>query len=121
MENSLNAYLASLDKVYNLEVDIVLPGHRKAGSSLRKRIIELQAHHQARANEILSALENGRKPAFQIASHITWNLNHRSWDDFPADQKWFAVGETIAHLEYLEKKGAVKSACENNKIFYSLT
>jgi len=121
MENSLNEYLASLDKVSNLEADIVLPGHRKAGNSLRKRIIELQAHHQARLNEVLSALEKERKTAFQIAPYVTWNLNCPSWADFPAAQKWFAVGETIAHLEYLEKKGAVKSACENSQILYSLT
>ena len=121
MGNSLSEYLASLDKVYNLEADIVLPGHRKAGNNLRKRIIELQAHHQARLNEVLSALENERKTAFQIAPYVTWNLKCRSWADFPAAQKWFAVGETIAHLKYLEKKSAVKSAYENNKILYSLT
>jgi glyoxylase-like metal-dependent hydrolase (beta-lactamase superfamily II) len=120
MEDSLNEYLTSLDKVYNLEVDLVLPGHRKAGKDHRKRITELQAHHQARANEIISALEKERQTAFQVAPYVTWNLNCRSWDDFPAPQKWFAVGETIAHLEYLEKKGAVKSTCENNKILYSL-
>jgi glyoxylase-like metal-dependent hydrolase (beta-lactamase superfamily II) len=120
MENSLSEYLASLDKVYDFEVDIVLPGHRKAGNSHRKRIIELQAHHQARLNEVLSALENGKKPAFQIAPYVTWNLNCRSWADFPAAQKWFAVGETIAHLEYLEKKGTIKKTYENNKIYYSL-
>ncbi len=121
MANSLNEYLASLDKVYNLEADIVLPGHRKAGHSLKKRIKELQAHHQARLNEVLAALEKGRKTAFQVAPFITWNLNCRSWADFPPAQKWFAVGETIAHLEYLENKGAVKSARENNQILYSLT
>ncbi len=120
MEDSLNDYLASLDKVYNLEADIVLPGHRKAGKDHRKRITELKAHHQARADEIISALENGGKTAFQIAPHVTWNLNCRSWEDFPAAQKWFAVGETIAHLQYLEKKDAVKSAHENNEILYSL-
>ncbi len=121
MKNALSEYLASLDKVSDLEADIVLPGHRKAGHNLRKRIVELQAHHQARLNEVLSALEKGRKTAFQIAPDITWNLNCPSWADFPAAQKWFAVGETIAHLEYLEKKGAVKSSCENNRILYSLT
>jgi glyoxylase-like metal-dependent hydrolase (beta-lactamase superfamily II) len=121
MENALNEYLVSLDKVYDFEVNIVLPGHRKAGDSHRKRIVELKAHHQARLNEVRSALENGKKSAFQIAPCVTWNLKCRSWADFPAAQKWFAVGETIAHLEYLEKKGAVKSTCENNKILYSLT
>jgi hypothetical protein len=120
MEDSLNKYLASLDKIYNFECDIVLPGHRKAGKSHRKRVIELQAHHQARANEILSALETGKETAYKIASCITWNLNCRSWADFPPAQKWFAVGETAAHLKYLEKKGAVKSVSEHDEIFYSL-
>jgi len=121
VENPLNDYLTSLDKVYKFDVDIVLPGHRKAGISHRKRIEELQAHHRARLNEVLSALENGKKPAFQIAPCVTWDLNCPSWDDFPAAQKWFAVGETIAHLQYLEKKGDVKSVSENDRIFYSLT
>ena len=120
VEDSLNDYLTSLDKVYDLKADIVLPGHRKAGKDHRQRITELKAHHQARANEIISALETGDKPAFQIAPYVTWNLNCRSWDDFPAAQKWFAVGETIAHLQYLEKKGAVKSVCEKDKILYAL-
>jgi len=120
MEDSLGKYLASLDKIYNFECNIVLPGHRKAGKSHQKRVRELRAHHQARANEILSALESGKKTAFQLAPYVTWNLNCRSWDDFPPAQKWFAVGETAAHLQYLEKKGAIKSAFENNKIFYSL-
>ncbi len=119
MENSLDKYLASLDKIYNFECDIVMPGHRKAGKSLRKRVRELQAHHQARANEILSALESGKKTAFQLAPYVIWNLNCRSWADFPPAQKWFAVGETAAHLQYLENKGAIKSAFVNSQIFYS--
>ena len=95
-------------------------GSPKSREEPPKRIIELQAHHQARANEILSALETGKETGFQIASHVTWNLNCRSWADFPPAQKWFAVGETVAHLQYLEKKGAVKSAFEDNEILYSL-
>jgi glyoxylase-like metal-dependent hydrolase (beta-lactamase superfamily II) len=120
MENSLDRYLASLDKIYDLEADIVLPGHRAAGKGLRNRIRELRDHHRARLNEVLPALQDGKKTAFQIAPYITWNLKARSWADFPPAQKWFAVGETIAHLKYLENKGAVKSDSESGTVLYSL-
>lgn len=28
-----------------------------------------------------------------------------TWEEFPLSQRWFAVGETIAHLDYLVCKG----------------
>jgi hypothetical protein len=33
----------------------------------------------------------------------------RSWDQFPSVQKWFALGETIAHLKHLEACGCLLS------------
>ncbi len=102
MEDSLKEYLASLEKVYGLDVDTVLPGHREVFHNHRRRIRELQEHHRVRANEIISALRQGEKNAFQIAPHITWDVDFSSWQLFPPAQKWFAMGETIAHLRYLE-------------------
>jgi hypothetical protein len=43
--------------------------------------------------------------AFQIASNMTWDIVSENWDQFPAPQKWFATGETISHLRYLEEAG----------------
>ena len=45
--------------------------------------------------------------AYEIASHMTWHIRARSWDDFPISQKWFAVGEILAHLRYLENTGEI--------------
>ena len=63
---SSGAYLASLDKVYPLDVKLVLPGHRSPTSDLRKRVRELRAHHEARLKEALSALDGGGKSAFEV-------------------------------------------------------
>ncbi|MFC1980469.1 MBL fold metallo-hydrolase [Chloroflexota bacterium] len=120
MENSLEQYLASLDKVYTLDVSLVLPGHRNIGDNHRRRVRELQEHHQARANEILCALEDGQKTAFQIAPYVTWNIDYSSWELFPAQQKWFAVGETIAHIYYLEREGKIRRETKENTIVFSL-
>ncbi len=59
-----------------------------------------------RAEEVLTILNGAPKNAFQVASEMTWDIDCDSWDRFPLAQKWFATGEAIAHLRYLEEEGA---------------
>ena len=105
--NPLKEYLSSLDKVYDLDVELVLPGHRSIFGNQKERIRELKLHHQARLEEIISILERGKQNAFQVASQMTWDIGFRSWDLFPPAQKLFAFGEAMAHLRYLEEAGDV--------------
>jgi glyoxylase-like metal-dependent hydrolase (beta-lactamase superfamily II) len=120
MKNSLKQYLANLEKVYALDVNLVLPGHRSLGSDQKRRIMELQEHHGNRLNEALLALEDGAKTAWEVAPYITWDIGCNSWEEFPSVQKWFAVGETIAHLDYLEADGRACKDTRNHKVLYSL-
>jgi glyoxylase-like metal-dependent hydrolase (beta-lactamase superfamily II) len=106
-QNPLQDYLTSLDKVNNLEIDLVLPGHRRIITDHRRRIAELKEHHRARLEEVLSILEDHPQTAFEVASQMTWDLDCDSWEDFPRAQKWFATGEAIAHLRYLERKDLI--------------
>lgn len=107
-EMALSRYLSSLEKVYGLDVDLVLPGHRRAFNDCKGRIRELQAHHRERAEEALAALESGPKDAYQVAARMSWDLTYESFDQFPVAQKWFAVGEALAHLQYLQHEGRVR-------------
>ena len=116
----MKEYLESLDKVYGFDIEIVLPGHRDIFSNLRERIQELKRHHQRRLDEIISILGKGRKSAFQVASQISWDIIYDSWDLFPVSQKWFATGEAISHLKYLEGKGMVRKEIRQQKVVYSL-
>ena len=120
LENSLKAYLASLHKVSTLDVNLVLPGHRNIWSDHTQRIMELQEHHQSRLNEVLFALGDGDKTAWDIAPYITWDIDVSSWDLFPVVQKWFALGETLAHIKYLEADGRVGRKSKDKRILYSL-
>jgi len=106
-ENPLKNYLASLDKVCALEIDRVLPGHRRLFNDHRRRIEELKTHHQARLDEILVILTKKPGSAYQVAAQMTWDIVCDSWGDFPLAQKWFALGEAIAHLRYLEEAGLI--------------
>jgi len=117
--NPLREYLASLDRVYDLDVELVLPGHRGIIRDLRGRIDELRRHHQARLDEVLSILEGGRQNVFRVASQMTWDIDCESWESFPVAQKWFAFGEAAAHLKYLEEEGRVmRDADAQEPVFF---
>ncbi len=118
--NPLKEYLASLDKVYELDIKLVLPGHRGIFRDCRKRIQELKQHHQDRLDEIVSILGKAKMNAFRVASKMTWDIVSDSWDLFPVSQKWFATGEAIAHLKYLKEKGTIRSEVRKQKIVFSL-
>lgn len=77
-------------------------------------------HHQTRANEILVILRDKSKNAFHVASEMTWDIDCESWEQFPLAQQWFATGETIAHLSYLEEEGKIHRKREGDIITYTL-
>jgi glyoxylase-like metal-dependent hydrolase (beta-lactamase superfamily II) len=118
--NPLKDYLRSLDKVYLFDIELVLPGHRSIIRNCKGRIRELKLHHQERLDDIISILDKGEKDAFQIASQMSWDILYDSWDMFPISQKWFATGETIAHLKYLEEKGTIRKEMREQRFIYSL-
>jgi glyoxylase-like metal-dependent hydrolase (beta-lactamase superfamily II) len=116
--NPLKLYLASLDKVYTMQVDLVLPGHRRIWKDCKARIEELREHHSRRLEEVLSILECGPQTAYGAASRMTWDLDAKSWAAFPVSQKWFATGEAIAHLRFLEDNGqVVRNGCAGCRVY----
>lgn len=119
-EDPLSAYLASLDKTAELEVELVLPGHRHIFKDSRQRIQELKEHHVERAKEILQILSKSSSNAYNIAAQMTWDMTYKTWEEFPTAQKWFATGEAIAHLSYLETNGYVQKVQTEEGLSYSL-
>lgn len=118
-EDPLKAYLASLEAVRSLNVKRVLPGHRRLFSDHVRRIDELIRHHHNRLDEIRTILhESGGQNAYQVASQMTWDIRCDRWEDFPVAQKWFATGEAISHLRYLEAAGEINRYSSREMTFY---
>lgn len=108
LPNALGHYLESLKKVQAYPVQLALPGHRHTGD-LNQRIQALFAHHRARVAETLDLVrQTPGLTAYEVASRMHWDLRAKSWAEFPLNQKWFATGEALAHLEYLMEGGAVR-------------
>jgi glyoxylase-like metal-dependent hydrolase (beta-lactamase superfamily II) len=119
-QNPLKNYLTSLDKVNEMEIDLVLPGHRRLITDPKTRIAELKEHHQRRLREVLSILGDDPQTAYQVATQMTWDLDCDSWEEFPRAQKWFATGEAIAHLRYLQRKGLIVRRDEESITMFTL-
>jgi len=116
----LATYLESLGRTYLLEVGLVLPGHRSIFNDCKARIEELKRHHEERAREVLAIVGEGPQNAYQVASRMTWDIVCDSWDLFPVAQKWFAVGEAIAHLRYLVGTGRLVRETVSGKAVYTV-
>jgi glyoxylase-like metal-dependent hydrolase (beta-lactamase superfamily II) len=119
-DDPLQQYLKSLDKIDGYKIERVLPGHRSLFHDHRRRIAELKEHHEVRNGEVLNILQTGRQNAYQVASQMTWDIDCDRWEDFPLPQQWFAGGEALAHLQYLQGEGPVKKEIRQEKVFFSL-
>lgn len=99
----LRRYLASFEQLETLEVAVALPGHGEPFTDLRGRLTALRAHHQQRLEEMLAVVRSlGRPTAYEVCRRV-----------FPEAQLTpaqiqFALGETIAHLDYLVGEGLLQ-------------
>ncbi len=96
-------YLWSLDRVAGLELaaPLALPGHGRAFPHLARRVEELRASTLRRSAHALAALRETMEPAtaLEVAEHLFRGRLHTS------DDRWLALGETLAHLEHLHTQG----------------
>ena len=119
VRDSLGDYLESLERVKELPVERLLPAHRAETGDLRARAEELRLHHLRRLENALDIVR--RRPgltAYDIAGEMRWSIRCRDWGDFPVTQKFFAVGEALSHLDYLEVRGLVERRSEREHDVY---
>ncbi len=102
VKNSLGDYIQSLYKIKKIPVQLALPAHRKNNINIYDRIEQILIHHKMRLYDTIDILSK-KQPltAYEIASFMKWSMRGKCWEDFPITQRWFAVGETMAHLDYL--------------------
>lgn len=122
MPDALGSYLESLRAVRDLPVTLLLPAHRRETGDLRRRVDELTAHHLRRIEDAYETVrDEPGLTGYDIAGRMRWRIRSRSWADFPLEQKFFAVGEALAHLDYLAVRGRVFCREESGKRRYYVT
>ena len=102
----LGDYLRSLEKLAGTLKGPGYPGHRDPLPDPRLRATEIIEHHKERLREIHGILcREGPQTARQLAAKVRWRTRYSTWQEYPPAEKFFAVGETLAHLRRLEVEG----------------
>jgi glyoxylase-like metal-dependent hydrolase (beta-lactamase superfamily II) len=96
--NPLSLFLGSMAKLGHVTPDaLVLPSHDRVFRGVHPRIAQLHEHHARRLERLLEGCDRPITAFEAIAL-----LFKRSLDDH---QLMFAMGESIAHLHYLQHEG----------------
>ncbi len=100
--DALGEFLSSLDTIAALDVDLILPSHGAPFTGHREWVRKTHEHHAERCARIVDLVDGGAATAHLIAQEL-WN---RRLSPF---HYRFAVFEVMAHLEYLERRGALRA------------
>lgn len=111
--NPLQSYERSLHKIKELGADFVIPSHGEPFYNANKRIDEIWQHHLQRFAYIHDLLEKGGQSVFSVCEKLF--SQRLSTYDYQ-----FAIGETLAHLEYLRIKGECQRELQNGKWVYRI-
>jgi len=114
----LGEYLRSLDKVKDLDVDMVYPAHEWEFSNLADRVEQLKVHHRNRLQEMKDTLQDGPRTIYDVGSRVHWES--RPWPEMSFWTKRMAATETYAHLVYLRNRGEVAETERRGILCYSL-
>jgi glyoxylase-like metal-dependent hydrolase (beta-lactamase superfamily II) len=104
-------YLASLERIAELEPRLALPGHGDPIRDPAGRVRELVAHHHLRLEQTAAALDGRPRSAYEVSLTL-----------FPEPLsptlRRFALAETRAHLEYLIRRDGARRVEGDGRVSY---
>jgi glyoxylase-like metal-dependent hydrolase (beta-lactamase superfamily II) len=115
----LKDYLNSLRRIKDFDLDYVIPGHGSTFTDVTKRINEVLDHHDKRLSLVMESVKGngsdsstGGKDAYQVCQDLfSKQLNEH--------EIRFAIGETLAHLQYLVNEGEIQQEEVEGILYFS--
>jgi glyoxylase-like metal-dependent hydrolase (beta-lactamase superfamily II) len=98
---SLSAYLESLRRLSEQQIDLICPGHGPWITDPAEKLAEYVEHREMRERRLLEALERGERSRAALLDEV--------WDDVPANLRLAAALVMDAHLQKLEAEQRLPS------------
>jgi glyoxylase-like metal-dependent hydrolase (beta-lactamase superfamily II) len=99
----LDDYLDSLERIEQLEVELVLPAHGDPFREHRERIAVIKRHHDERKAALLALTRGGARTGWQLAGELFQGIRDRN-----VFQQRLALQETLAHCQSLAVEGRLR-------------
>jgi glyoxylase-like metal-dependent hydrolase (beta-lactamase superfamily II) len=96
-EGSLSAYLASLRRLLELELEVLCPGHGPYVWDPQAKLGEYLSHRLDRERRLVEAIDAGLRNRDELLDSV--------WSDAPAELRPAAALTLAAHLEKLRDEG----------------
>lgn len=119
-DNLFKDYFQSFEKVNQMDIGLVLPGHGNVFTNYREIIQELKQYYMSRVYEAFNTLKQSDKTLYQVAANMKWQWDFESWEELPPTHKLFALWDAHALLKYLEEIGLVKREIKENRPVFSM-
>lgn len=94
---ALRRYLAALERLLALDLDVICPGHGPLVLEPQAKLAEYRDHRLDRERRLLAALDAGLRTVEELLD--------RAWSDAPAVLRPAAAVTLAAHLDKLEEEG----------------
>jgi glyoxylase-like metal-dependent hydrolase (beta-lactamase superfamily II) len=107
---SLVEYLESLDRLSELRLSTVFPGHGPPIEDPAVVIEEMRAHHRRRTHTLAEMLDAPGKSAWQLANELFPRLH--GFDNF------LAVSEVVAHMDLLVDRSVAQPVARKGVTYY---
>ena len=102
---SLVAYLDSLHRVGELDLELLCPGHGPYVPDPRAKVAEYIEHRLDRERKLVAALDAGERSRSRLLD--------LAWDDVPGELRPMAALAMEAHMEKLEAEGRLPAGLQD--------
>ncbi|OZB91177.1 MBL fold metallo-hydrolase [Paenibacillus sp. XY044] len=97
----LHSFLSGLRKLQDFRISRAFPGHRNPFEHVEARLAALLQHHEERLARVLELIQAGTATGFELCAALFGT-------QLGIHQMRFAMCETLAHTQELERRGQVK-------------
>ena len=104
---ALAGYLAALERLRGMGLDVLCPGHGPVVEDPGAKIEQYVSHRLDRERRLVAALDGGRRTVDELLDEV--------WDDAPAVLRPAAAVTLAAHLDKLEEEGRLPDGVERPK------
>jgi len=94
------------------------PGHRDEVRDVARRAAEIEAHHEERLRQVLAIISASPATLYDVARRLRWRTRAAAWADMSPYERYFAVGEALAHLMRLVRVGLAEEVVTGEGIAF---